>query len=385
MKTPHFPTSLFFALFFLTGNNTLAQISVPFLTIAPDARAAGMGDVGAASEPDVNSLYWNVAKYAFVAGKGGLAATYTPWLKNLVPGIYLANLSGYYKINKKNILSSSIRYFELGEINFVGQPGGYHPFEMAVDVGYSRWFSEKLSGGIALRYIHSDLLGSSSTPGGDEAKPGTSIAGDLGVYYQNSFLMKEREAQWALGLNLSNVGTPVSYSDDAEGTPIPTNLRIGGRFQYHINSQHSISLMTDINKLLVPTPPVYDTDTVTGEAFIVRGKAAPESVLAGMFQSFYDAPGIQKNDGSYSVFREEMYEIMYSVGMEYRFNKLLAIRTGYFHQHSSKGNRQFLTLGAGAKYHTFSLDLSYLMPSNGQNSELANTFRVMFSIEFGTS
>lgn len=395
---------LLFVIFFWKGDFITGQIhsgelggadlntihtSVPFLTIAPDARSAGMGDAGVATEPDVNSQHWNVAKYAFIEGKGGLSLSYTPWLSNLIQGINLGYLSTYYKINDKNILSSSLRYFSLGEIVFSNLSGGfmssYEPIEFAVDAGYSRSFGDKFSAGIVFRYIHSDLTAGQRTPGGDETKPGTSFAGDLGLYYHNSFLMGEREALWALGLNLSNVGTPVSYTEDAEATPIPTNLRVGGRFQFRINSQHSIALISDISKLLVPTPPVYDTDTATGEYYIIRGKAAPESILAGMFQSFYDAPGVQQADRTYSVFQEEMHEIVYSFGLEYNFRDLLALRTGYFHEHASKGNRKYLSAGIGVMNPIFALDLSYLIPTNGQNSPLANTFRITFTINFGRS
>lgn len=363
--------------------NTI-ETAVPFLTIAPDARSAGMGDVGAASAPDGNSQHWNVAKYAFMGGNGAFAFTYTPWLRNLVPGIYLAYGSAYYKLNAKNVLSTSFRYFDLGELNLFNVPGEFQPFELAVDAGFSRRFSENLSGGIAFRYIHSDLASGGVAPGGQEIEPGTSIAGDLGFYYQRIFLMREKEAQWALGFSLNNVGSKISYTEDAEGTPIPTILRLGGRFQFPVSQGHSLSVMADINKLLVPTPPVYDTDA-SGNHVILRGKAPPSSVLAGMLQSFYDAPGVMTKEGSYSVFREEMYEIMYSTGLEYRFKNLLAFRTGYSHEHSAKGNRKYFTLGAGVHYHLFSMDLSYLFPSNGQNSPLANTIRVMITIDFGRS
>lgn len=365
------------------------QTSVPFLTIAPDARASGMGDVGAASFPDVNSQHWNVAKYAFVEGTGALACTYTPWLKNLIPDIVLGYVSAYYKINPKNILSSSFRYFSLGEIVFTSLTGTvtgtYHPIEMAVDAGYSRRFNDQFSGGIALRYIHSDLTSGRTTPGGDETFPGTSLAADLGFYYQNEIRVGEGDALWALGLSLSNMGPGIRYTADTERTPLPSNLRLGGRVLFLINEEHSLSVQGDMNKLLVPTQAVYDTDTSTGEAVIIRGKTPPKSLLVGMLQSFYDAPGILMQNGSYSVLQEELNEIQYSLGMEYTFRKLLFLRMGYFSEHASKGNRKYYTLGAGVNYHLFSLDLSCLIPSNNQNSPLANTFRVMLTYEFGRS
>ena len=271
------------------------QTSVPFLTISPDARAAGMGDLGAASTPDMNSQHWNVAKYVFTETKGGFAITYTPWLRNLIRDINLSYISGYYRINEKNTVSSSFRFFSLGEAIYTG--GMYTPFEFAVDAGYSRLLADHFSGGIIIRYIHSDLIAD-----GQETKVGRSLAGDLGFYYQNDIPIGQRNAQWALGINISNIGTPISYTEEAEKTPIPTNLRIGGRFEYYISEKHSVSLNTDVNKLMVPTPPVYATDTATGDYYIVRGKEAPESVLAGMFQSFYDAPGMLREDGTYRPF-----------------------------------------------------------------------------------
>lgn len=371
----------------ITGTGlSIFEITVPFLTIAPDARAGAMGDVGAASSADVNSQHWNSAKYAFIEGKGGVAITYTPWGRNLIPGMNLTYLSGYYKIDDKNRVSSAFRYFTLPEITFFTTGGTvvsqYRPKEFAVDAGYSRLFTDNFSGGIVLRYIHSDLTDGQTTADGQETKAGTSFAGDLGLYYQDDIQVGEKYALWAVGLNISNVGTPISYTEDAEKTPIPTNLRIGGRFEYSINEQHSISLNADVNKLLVPTPPVYETDTVTGKMIVLFGKEAPESVLAGMFQSFYDAPGTLKSDGTRSVFREEMHEITCSIGLEYRYRNQFAIRSGYFHEHSTKGNRKYFTVGMGVIFKFISLDASYLR-SGYPHSPLANTFRLTLKTEFG--
>ncbi len=188
---------------------------------------------------------------------------------------------------------------------------------------------------------------------------------------------------WAFGINISNIGTPISYTEDAEKTPIPTNLRMGGRFEYFISEKHSISLNADVIKLMVPTPPVYDTDTATGDYIVVRGKEAPKSIIAGMFQSFYDAPGWPREDGTYSVFIDEMHEIAYSVGVEYNFHNFLAIRSGFVDEHSTKGNRKYFTTGLCVKNRIFSLDVAYLYPTNGQNSPLANTFRVTLTTELG--
>ena len=402
MKTAYLTKLLFFAIFTLTGNliqgqihpgelggaemNTI-QTAVPFLTIAPDARASGMGDAGVASKADVNSQHWNVAKYAFIEGRGGVSITYTPWLRQLIPGINLAYLSGYYKINDKSVVSSSFRYFSLGEIAFTtiyGTPTGtYHPIEFAIDAGYSRLLTDHFSGGVVFRYIRSDLTSGQTTADGQSTNAGTSIAGDIGLYYQNEFQLGNREAMWAVGMNLSNLGTPVSYSEDAPKTPIPSNMRLGGRFEYGIKDHHSITLLADVNKLLVPTPPVYDTDTATGDLVVIRGKAPPESIVAGMFHSFADAPGVPKSNGEYSVFQEEMHEIAYSLGLEYNFRNLIVVRSGYFHEHAAKGNRKYLTFGLGVINPVFSLELSYLAPTNGQYSHLANTFRITFSTTIG--
>jgi hypothetical protein len=211
------------------------------------------------------------------------------------------------------------------------------------------------------------------------------MAADLGFYYQDQVMNGEKGKIWALGVSLSNMGPGISYTADAENTPIPSNLRLGGRIQFLINEDHSLSVQGDANKLLVPTPPVYDTDTATGGLIILRGKVPPTSFLAGMIQSFYDAPGVQMEDGSFSVLREELHEIQYSIGMEYSFRKLLSLRMGYHSEHASKGNRKYYTLGAGVHYHLFSLDLSRLISSNNQQSPLSNTWRVMLTCEFGKS
>jgi hypothetical protein len=308
-------------------------------------------------------------------------------LTNLVPGIHHLYLAGYHKINDKNTVSGSLRYFSLGTVVFVPvgtiPAGDYHPKEFAIDAGYSRRFTDLFSGGVVLRYIHSDLTGGSISPGGDVTKPATSVAGDLGLYYQDDILVGVRNAQWALGLNISNVGPPISYTDDAEKTPIPTNLRLGGRFSYDFNSNHTPSLHADLNKLLVPSPGFYDQDTATGDLILIRGKEPPESVILGMLQSFYDAPGWRQSDGSYSIATEEFHEVTFGLGAEYSYRKLLALHTGYFHEHAAKGNRKYFTFGMGARYSFLTFDLSCLLPVNDRNSPLFNTFRFALTAEFG--
>lgn len=361
------------------------QTSVPFLTIAPDGRSSGMGDAGVATSPDANSQHWNAAKYALLEGKSGLALSYAPWLTNLIPDINHLYLAGYYKVNNANTISASMRYFSLGNLYQMGmgfRTPNYYQYEFAVDAGYSRKFTDCFSGGLVLRYIHSDLSNGSSPPSGLDANVGVAVAGDLGLYYQNQFVLKEKEAQWALGLNISNIGTPISYSADAEARPIPTNLRLGGRFTYKINEQHSLSIHADLNKLLVPSPPVYEQDSATDELIIVRGKEAPGSVALGMLQSFYDSPGVLRKDGSYSVAAEEFHEISFALGLEYWYRKLIAFRTGYFNEHPSKGNRKYFTFGLGARYRSLGFDLSYLLPLEGENSPLYNTFKFALSAHF---
>jgi len=353
--------------------NTI-QTAVPFLTIAPDSRAGSMGDAGVASTPDVNSQHWNVGKYAFIESKGGFAISYTPWLR-----------AGFYKIDEQQVISSSLRYFSLGNIVFTDITGNvtgqYNPNEFAFDMGYSRLFTDNFSGGIAFRYIRSDLTSGQNTADGQETKAGNSFAADLGFYYQNDVDVGSSDGSWAAGAAITNMGTPISYTVDADKTPIPTNLRLGGRFTYNIDDYNTISVLADLNKLLVPTPAVYETDS-SGDQVVLRGMESPGSVVMGMFQSFYDAPGVQRDDGTYSVGREEFNEIAYSLGFEYWYREQFALRTGYFNEHSSKGNRKYFTVGVGLKLNVFALDFSYLVPANGQNSPLANTLRFTLGFDF---
>jgi len=357
------------------------QTAVPFLTIAPDSRSGGMGDVGAASAPDVNSQHWNIGKYAFLDSKGGFAISYTPWLRNLIPDINLAYLAGYFRVDEQQVITTSLRYFSLGNITFTNIDGSfagqYNPNEFAIDAGYSRLFTDNFSGGIAFRFIRSDLTSGQRTSDGQDTRAGISFAADLGFYYQNQVDVGSSDGEWAAGISITNLGTPISYSVDSDKTPIPTNMRLGGRFTYNIDDYNSISINTDLNKLLVPTPPVFNDSIYqeTGELVVERGKEAPGSAVVGMVQSFYDAPGEQRDDGSYSTFKEELHEIAYSIGLEYWYRNQFAIRTGYFYEHFTKGNRKYFTIGVGLKLNVFALDFAYLVPTNGQNSPLANTLR----------
>lgn len=362
------------------------QTAVPFLSIAPDSRAGGMGDAGVASTPDVNSQHWNIGKYAFLDSKGGFAISYTPWLRNLIPDINLAYLTGFFRIDEQQVISTSLRYFSLGNITFTNIDGSfagqYNPNEFAVDAGYSRLFTDNFSGGIAFRFIRSDLTSGQATSDGQDTKAGISFAADLGFYYQDQVNVGSSDGEWAAGISLTNMGTPISYTVDADKTPIPTNMRIGGRFLYNIDEYNSIAIHADLNKLLVPTPPVKDFNADSSDLVVVRGKETPGSTVLGMVQSFYDAPGVLRDNGTYSVFAEEMHEIAYSIGVEYWYRNQFAVRTGYFHEHSSKGNRKYFTVGVGLELNVFALDFAYLVPTNGQSSPLANTLRFTLGFNF---
>jgi len=361
------------------GDLNAISTAVPFITITPDSRAGALGDAGVATKPDMNSQHWNVAKYAFIERDGGISVSYTPWLKELgIDDINLAYLSTFYKPTQDQVISGSLRYFSLGQIVFTNDQGDIikpvRPFEMAVDAGYSRLFSDNFSGGITFRYIHSNLTMNYDT----DSRPGIAVASDLGFYYQDDVrLSGGNDGGYAFGFALTNLGTPISYSDDSEVVPLPSTMRLGGRFDYEIDDYNSMSFMLEFNKLLVPTPPEMEGDSV------VRGYPQPESIVLGMIQSFYDAPGISYPDGTYSSsFREELAEIMISTGVEYWYSNQFAIRAGYFHESSIKGNRKYFTLGVGLKLNVFALDFAYLVPINGQASPLYNTLRFTLGFDF---
>ncbi|MCK4699611.1 MAG: type IX secretion system outer membrane channel protein PorV, partial [Bacteroidales bacterium] len=246
----------------VTGEINTIQSVVPFLTIAPDSRAGAMGDVGVATSPDINSLHWNPAKYAFIDGDGGLGLSYSPWLRNLVPDINLASLTAYKRIDDKQVISGSLLYFSLGNITFTDIFGNtlrnFNPNEFAVDLSYSRKFSDNISGALSFRYIYSNLTGGTHV-GGTETKPGTSIAADLGTYYQKELSILDKETMLRLGLSISNMGSKMSYTDDQDPDFIPINMRLGGSLEFELDKYNSITIAADINKLLVPTPPVYDS------------------------------------------------------------------------------------------------------------------------------
>lgn len=353
-----------------SGELNAIQTVVPFLTIAPDSRAGGIGDAGVAMSPDVFSMHWNPAKFAFIDGKGGIGLAYSPWLRTLVPDINIALLSGYTRIDKKQVVSSSLLYSSLGDVPFTDEFGNlertFTPNEFSFDLGYSRLFANNFAGGIAFRFIYSNLTGGSYS-GGVATKPGISFAADISGYYNKDISIGDKKGIVAAGVNFSNIGNKMSYSDSQTSDFIPMNLRIGGSLTVDLDSYNKITVSLDLNKLLVPTPPIYSSSNPDS---IIAGKDPNVSVPAAIFQSFYDAPG---------GFKEEMHEIMYATGVEYWYNNLFAVRGGYFHEHETKGNRKYFTAGAGIRLSSFTLDFSYLMPLV-QNHPLARTLR--FSLAF---
>ncbi len=398
-------TLILFTLF--TGNCAIAQnggtqgpsqlnaiqSAVPFMTITPDSRSGGMGDAGVAGQADINSQHWNAAKYPFIRSKGGVALSYTPWLRVLINDINLAYLAGFYHLDDKQVISASLRYFSLGQIVFTnnyGTPQGiYVPNEFAVDAGYSRLLTSNFSGAIVFRFIRSDLTGGTYV-GGAESKAAMAVAGDLSFYYRRSNLnLGGKDGTMSYGVNVSNMGNRVSYTETQNKSYLPINIRLGGALETELDQYNTVTLMVDLNKLLVPTPPVYATDSLgnpildqNDEPVIEYGKNPDVPVPVGMVQSFYDAPGMIMSDGRRSVLREELNEITWSFGLEYWYRDQFAIRGGYFHEHETKGNRKFFTAGVGLRLNVFVLDFSYLIPVK-QNNPLANTLRFTLGFEFG--
>lgn len=365
----------------LNGQVNTITTAVPFLRISPDARAGAMGDVGIATSADPNAQHWNVAKIPFAEKRLGISVTYTPWLRDLVPDIYLAYLSGYYKFGglegqreDNQAISFSLRYFNLGDINFTdfnAQPlGTGRPREFAFDIGYSRKLSEFLSTGVNLRYVNSNLLVGFSQPGVD-AKAGKAFAADLGFFYTKSKDIDEyRKNTFNAGAVISNAGSKISYSNTRRDF-IPINLGLGTAYTYGVDQYNKITIALDVNKLLVPTPlELKDSaGTPTGGYYIPE-----KSVVSGMLGSFNDAPG---------GFSEELREFQVSIGAEYWYQNQFAVRAGYFYEDKTKGDRKYFTAGVGVRYNIFELNASYLVPSGSgiNRNPLANTLR--FSLVFG--
>ncbi len=357
---------------------------VTSLAIAPDARAGGLGDVGAATDPDVNSQYWNPAKYPFCISRAGVSLNYTPWLRQLVTDIDLANITGYYRLGDYDALSGSLRYFSLGEVQLMDDESvTFKPYEMAVDVAYSRMLSETFSAGVALRYIYSDLAYKD-----DETKPGSAFAADIALYHNGYLNLGGHESQLGWGLNISNIGSKISYDGGNTSEFIPTNMRFGLSLLVPFDEYNTMTIAADANKLLVPTRPTMEqyvkhmVETEGGEASDYEQNYSDYrtwlegegyyniSPISGIFKSFHDAP---------NGFKEELQEIQWSVGLEYAYNNQFFLRGGYHYEHPNKGNRTYFTVGAGFKMNVFSLDASYVI-STAQSNPLDQTLR--FSLAF---
>ncbi len=338
-------------------------------TIAPDARSAGLGDVGAATDPDVNSQCWNLAKYPFCISRAGVALNYTPWLRQLVSDIDLAYLAGYYRVGEYGALSGSLRYFSLGEVTLSDYDDmTVKPYEMSIDVGYSQMLSETFSMGVALRWIYSDLRYDYS----EDSKPASAFAADLGMYYNNYIMIGQRECQLGLGLHVSNVGSKITYYGDEESQFLPANLRLGASLMIPIDEYNRFTIAADANKLLVPTVPMQMVDESNSDyQDRVRRQYSDMSSISGIFKSFSDAPG---------GFKEELEEIQWSAGAEYVYNDKFSLRAGYHHESESKGNRKYFTVGGGFRMNVFSLDVGYVI-STAQSNPLDQTLRFTLSFD----
>lgn len=341
--------------------------AVNSLKIGPDARAGGLGDIGAATDPDVNSQAWNPAKYPFCISRAGIAVNYTPWLRKIVNDIDLAYVAGYMRLGDYTAISSSLRYFSLGEVD-AGENMSIKPYEMAFDIGVSRMLSENFSAAIALRYIRSDLSGNYS----DDTKPGNAFAADVAMYYNKYVVMGSRECQLGLGLNISNIGSKMKFGDENTYF-IPTNLRLGVNYLIPINEYNKIAFGLDLNKLLVPTMP-RQKDDESGEDYQQRLQKDyfDMSPITGIFKSFGDAPG---------GFSEELKEIKWSFGVEYTYNDKFILRAGYHDEDKDKGNRKYFTVGAGFRMNVFSIDAGYVL-STAASNPLDQTLRVSLAFDF---
>jgi len=347
--------------------------AVPFLLITPDARAGSMGEAGVAVQPDANAMSINPSKLAFLDRPYGFSASYSPWLKSLVPDINLAYISGFYKLNDYSAIGSSMRYFSLGQIQLTdeGQQdlGIYSPNEFAFDVTYSRRFGEEFSLGTTLRYIYSNLT-SGQFSAGQQTKAGTGFGVDVSGYYRKPTVLFNKDAVFSLGANFSNIGTKIGYVDGGSKYFLPTNLKLGAASTFIIDDYNQFTFALDFNKLLVPTQPIRDSN-----GNITSGKDPDRSVPSGIFGSFSDAPG---------GFSEELKEVSIAFGTEYWYNQQFALRAGYFYEAPEKGDRRYFTLGAGLKYNIFNIDFAYLL-ANPQKSPLANTLRFSLLFNFGNT
>ena len=347
--------------------------SVTSQSIAPDARAAGMGDVGAATDPDVNSQYWNPAKYPFNISRAGVSLNYTPWLRQLVNDMDLAYMAGYYRIGDYSAVSGSLRYFSLGEVimgSSVTADDGMtiKPYELSLDVAYSLMLSEKFSLAAGVRWIYSDLTYDYS----EDTSPGSAFAADIALYYQNYINIGARECQLGLGMNISNIGSKISFGGDDRSEFIPTNLRLGASLMVPIDEYNRFSIAADANKLLVPTyPKINDGESTSDYEDRVQREYYDVSSISGIFKSFSDAPG---------GFKEELQEIQWSVGAEYTYHDQFSVRAGYHHESENKGNRKYFTVGAGFRMSVFALDAGYVI-ATAKSNPLDQTLRFTMTFD----
>lgn len=341
------------------------RTSVTSLSIAPDARAGAMGDVGAATEADANSQYWNPAKYPFNIARAGVSVSYTPWLRKLLNDINLANMAGFYRIGDYSAVSASLRFFSLGEVFLSDMEDmTINPYEFAVDAGYSRMLSERFSMAVNMRFIFSDIRYDYTA----ESKAGKAFAADIALYRLGYFMMGNRECSFGWGLNINNIGSKIAYGGDDNAEFIPTNLRLGMNMTVPFNEYNKFSVAVDANKLLVPTFPKQDTENGETESDYtdrVQKEYYDVSPIAGIFKSFHDAP---------NGFKEEMQEIQWSVGCEYTYNDRFMLRGGYHHESANKGNRKYFTVGAGFHMSVFTVDAAYVF-STSQTNPLDQTMR----------
>lgn len=342
--------------------------SVISQSIAPDARAGGIGDVGAATDPDVNSQAWNPAKYPFCISRAGVAINYTPWLRSIVNDINLAYMAGYYRLGDYQAISASVRYFSLGSVSTSDDMMTIKPYELGVDVAYSRMLSETFSAAVALRYMYSDMSGHYD----DQVTAGSAFAADIACYYNNYVMMGNRECQIAFGVNISNIGSKINYGEDYSYF-IPTNLRVGLNYMIPLNEFNRISFSADANKLLVPSQPIQNDDE-SDEDFQdrVQQEYYDVSSISGIFKSFGDSP---------NGFKGELEEIQWSVGAEYTYNDKFTVRAGYHHESESQGNRKYFTFGAGFRMSVFSIDAGYVW-STAASNPLDQTLRVSLAFDF---
>lgn len=347
--------------------------SVTSQTIAPDARAAGMGDVGAATDPDVVSQYWNPAKYPFTISRAGVALNYTPWLRQLVNDMDLAYLAGYYRIGDYSAVSTSLRYFSLGEVSANSRQSGddnmtINPYEMSLDVAYSLMLSEHFSLAAAVRWIYSDLTYDFSS----DTSPGSAFAADIACYYQNYLNLGDRECQLGLGMNISNIGSKISFGGSDYSEFIPTNLRLGASLMVPVDEFNRFTIAADVNKLLVPTyPKQKDGESTEDYQTRVQKDYYDVSSINGIFKSLSDAP---------NGFKEEMQEVNWSIGGEYVYHDQFSLRAGYHHESENKGNRKYFTVGAGFKMSVFSLDAGYVI-ATAKSNPLDQTLRFTLSFD----